>query len=120
VFSAPRETGFQAAIESYNARWQAKVWQRFSHADIAGVQQRSTAYVAACQLKAEKRIAAAKHLRRAYPKDFIFDAKAPLKGRVIFLRRSDEGGRVTVMGRPYKVSANWQHRLVRVEPKSAS
>lgn len=28
VFSPPRETGFQAAIESYNARWQTQVWQR--------------------------------------------------------------------------------------------
>ena len=115
VFSAPRETGFQAAIESYNARWQAKVWQRFIHADMEGVQQRSAAYVAACQRKAEKRITAVKHLRRAYPKSYIFDAKVPLKGTVIFLRRSDEEGRVTVMGRRYEVSTNWQHRLVRVE-----
>ena len=29
VFAPPRETGFQAAIESYNGRWQAKVWRRF-------------------------------------------------------------------------------------------
>ena len=29
VFAPPRETGFQAAVESFNARWQANVWQRF-------------------------------------------------------------------------------------------
>jgi hypothetical protein len=29
VFAPPSETGFQAAIESYNARWQAKAWNRF-------------------------------------------------------------------------------------------
>ncbi len=33
VFAPPRETGFQAAVESFNARWQAKVWQRF-HFDL--------------------------------------------------------------------------------------
>ena len=29
VFAPPRETGFQASIESYNGRWQSKVWNRF-------------------------------------------------------------------------------------------
>ena len=69
----------------------------------------------ACQIKAKQRIAAAMPLRQAYPKDFTFDAAAALKGTVIFLRRSDEEGPVTVMGRHYNVSANWPHRLVRVE-----
>ncbi len=31
VFAPPNETGFQAAIESFNGLWQAKVWQRFEH-----------------------------------------------------------------------------------------
>ena len=30
VFVPPRETGFQAMIEGYNGRWQAKVWARFT------------------------------------------------------------------------------------------
>jgi|GEM_PF-4564958 len=76
---------------------------------------RSAAYVAACQLKAAASIAAASHLRRPCPKHFRTDEKAPLKGTVIFLRRSDEEGRVTVMGRLYALSLDWQHRLVRVE-----
>src|SRR5260370_538114 len=29
VFAPPREPGFQAAIENFNGRWQAKVWCRF-------------------------------------------------------------------------------------------
>jgi len=29
VFAPPRESGFQAAIENFNGRWQAKVWARF-------------------------------------------------------------------------------------------
>ena len=31
VLVPPRETGFQAMIESYNGWWQAKVWSRFQH-----------------------------------------------------------------------------------------
>jgi len=115
VFVPPRETGFQAAIESYNGRWQAKVWLRFKHADMRDLHQRSAAYVQACQLKAAPRILAATHLRRPFPKDFKPALKAPLKDTVIFLRRSNEEGRVTVMGRLYAVSEDWQHRLVRVE-----
>lgn len=34
LFAPPRETGFQAAIESFNGLWQAKVWQRFRHRDL--------------------------------------------------------------------------------------
>ncbi len=29
VFAPPQEPGFQAAIENFNGRWQAKVWSRF-------------------------------------------------------------------------------------------
>ncbi|MDZ4287381.1 MAG: hypothetical protein U0984_05455 [Prosthecobacter sp.] len=115
VFAPPRETGFQAAIESYNARWQAKVWQRFTHPNMTALCQRSDAYVRACQLKAAQRIAKARGLRRAFPARFKVDLKTPLQGTVILLRRSDEKGRVTVLGRLYKIRGNWQHRLVRVE-----
>ena len=115
VFAPPRETGFQAAIESYNARWQAKVWQRFKHIGMPDLNMRSAAYVEACQLKAAALITAAAPLRRPCPKHFKPAAKAALNGTVIFLRRSDEEGRVTVMGRLYEVSSDWQHRLVRVE-----
>ena len=115
VFTPPRETGFQAAIESYNARWQAKVWLRFTHADMQALQQRSTAYVTACQLKAAAHVAVAASLRRALDEPFDFQLKAALKGSVIFLRRSNEEGEVTVMGRRYRVGEHWQHRLVRTE-----
>jgi hypothetical protein len=36
-------------------------------------------------------------------------------GRIIYIRRTDEQGRVIVLGRKYEVSANWSHRLVRCE-----
>ena len=115
VFTPPRETGFQAAIESCNARWQAKVWLRFIHADMQALQQRSTAYVAACRRKATATIAAASGLRRTFAQPFDIELKAALKGCVIFLRRSNEEGEVTVMGRRYRVGGHWQHRLVRIE-----
>ena len=115
VFAPPRETGFQAAIESYNARWQSRVWQRFTHADRQALQSRSAAYVTACEQKNAALIAAAKPLRRPFPDGFQFQPKAPLTQRAIFLKRSNEAGQITVMGRVYDVSADWQHRLVRVE-----
>ena len=38
VFAPPRETGFQADIESFNALWQKKVWQRTHHASAEAAQ----------------------------------------------------------------------------------
>src|SRR3954454_6073445 len=45
VLVPPRETGFQAMIESYNGWWQAKVWARFEHKDLADLQGHSQRYV---------------------------------------------------------------------------
>lgn len=115
VFAPPRETGFQAAIESYNARWQLQVWQRFKHPDFQALQQRSAAYVAACQLKAAASIGKAGALRRACPSAFALQPKRALRGTVIFLRRTNAAGQATVMGRRYLVDPEWQHRLLRVE-----
>jgi hypothetical protein len=115
VFAPPRETGFQAAIESYNARWQSRVWQRFTHTDLTALQHRSASYVDASRTKHALRIGAAAPLRRPLPKPFMFDPKAPLAGTVIFLRRTDGEGTLTVLGRPYPAGQHWQHRLVRAE-----
>ena len=41
VLVPPRETGFQAMIESYNGWWQAKVWSRFQHQDLEDLQGHS-------------------------------------------------------------------------------
>jgi hypothetical protein len=41
VFVPPRETGFQAAIENDNGRWQTKVWARFVHASLDELRSRS-------------------------------------------------------------------------------
>jgi hypothetical protein len=115
VFAPPYETGFQAAIESYNARWQAKVWHRFPHPHLAALRRRSAAYVTAYERKNATLITSAKTWRRPFPETFVFQPKAPLAGTVIFLRRSNETGHLTVLGQRYDVGHDWQHRLVRTE-----
>src|SRR3954451_13533437 len=47
VLVPPRETGFQAMIESYNGWWQAKLWSRFQNHDLVDLQGHSQRYVAA-------------------------------------------------------------------------
>jgi putative transposase len=47
VFAPPRETGIQAAVESFNGRWQRAVWRRFQHADLAALLERSERFLAA-------------------------------------------------------------------------
>ncbi len=81
----------------------------------AALRVRSAADLAACENKSAALIATAQGLRRPFPEDFAFKPKAPLCDTVIFLRRTDETGRLVVLGRRYEVDAHWQHRLVRVE-----
>jgi hypothetical protein len=114
VFAPPRETGFQAAIESYNGRWQAKVWQRFTHASRKTLQSHSAKYVTACRRKAAPRIEAAPP-RRPFPPDWHLDLKAPPKGCIMYLRRTSDAGAVTLLGHTYVVDPHWPHRLVRAE-----
>jgi len=114
VFAPPRETGFQAAIESYNGRWQAKVWNRFEHVDRQTLIERSDRYVAACHKNAARYIEAAPD-RRPFPQDWQLDLEQPLAGRVIYLRRTNEQGQVRLLGRTYPVSSHWCHRLTRCE-----
>lgn len=59
VFVPPREFGFQAAIESCNGRWQAKVWARFHHASLPALQAQSAHYIAASRRRTAARTDAA-------------------------------------------------------------
>jgi len=113
VFAPPRETGFQAAVENYNGRWQAKVWARFEHDALASVLGRSDRFVAAARLRSAARIEAAPP-RRPFPKGWVVDLQT-LRGRVIFLRRSDASGRVSLLGHTFDVDGNWANRLARAE-----
>ena len=114
VFAPPQETGFQAAIESFNGRWQAKVWARFHHASLAALQVRSAQYVAAYRARTAARRDAAPS-RRPFPPSWQFNPRAPLQGQLIFLRRTSERGAVTLLGRTFPVAPLWPHRLVRCE-----
>jgi transposase len=114
VFAPPREPGFQAAIENYNGRWQAKVWARFTHESLGGLQDQSGRYVAASRARAAARIEAAP-ARRPFPEVWALDLQAAPRGRIIYLRRTGATGGVELLGRRFEVDATWPHRLVRAE-----
>ncbi len=114
VFTPPREMGFQAAIESFNARWQAKVWARFHHPNLRAVQHRSARYIRAHRAQAAPRIEAAPP-RHAIPPQWTFNLQAPPQGTIVFLRRTTATGAITLLGRTILVDQHWTHRLVRAE-----
>jgi transposase len=114
VFAPPRETGFQAAIENYNGRWQAKVWQRFEHDNLQTLAGHSDRFVSAVRQRSAPRRDSAP-ARTAFPADWELDLQRPLQGMVIFLRRTNEQGEAELLGRRYLVDRLWPHRLVRAE-----
>lgn len=114
VFAPPRETGFQAAIESFNGRWQTKVFARFEHQSLEQLRERSARYVRAHRQRILARLESAPQ-RRVFPKWFRLDLQASPRGRMIFLRRTDDNGRAYLLGRRFEVDGHWAHRLVRCE-----
>jgi hypothetical protein len=114
VFVPPRETGFQAMIESYNGWWQAKVWSRFQHAHPEDAQGHSRKYVAALLKQRAARLEAAPD-RRAFPANWKLDVKKRPRGRLVFVRRSNGSSAVTLLGRSWPLGQVWPNRLVRCE-----
>ena len=114
VFVPLTEMGFQAAIESYNGWWQARVWLRFRHASVADLCDRSGRHVTALRRHRRPRLEAAPE-RRPFPAGWKLNLQAMPQGRLIYLRRTDGRGGVVVLGQRWQVSENWPHRLVRVE-----
>lgn len=114
VFAPPRESGFQAAIENFNGRWQTKVWARFYHDSLPALQARSRRYIEALRGRAAERIDAAPQ-RRPVPSQGEPDLQAHPEGRIIFLRRTSERGSVSLLGRTFDVDPLWAQRLVRCE-----
>jgi hypothetical protein len=112
VFVPPRETGFQAAIENYNGRWQAKVWSRFQHPSLKALVRRSQKFVAAAHDRSASRIQDAPQ-RRPFPVNWKFNPKLSLTETVIYLRRTNDKGDVSFLGRTFSVDRQWPHRLVR-------
>jgi hypothetical protein len=114
VFVPPREMGFQAAVESYNGWWQARVWSRFRHPDLAQLQERSRRHVAALRQHRAARVEAAP-ARRAFPEGWELNLRARPRGRLVYLRRTNAAGEVTLLGQSWAVSATWPNRLVRCD-----
>jgi transposase len=114
VLVPPREMGFQAMIESYNGWWQSKVWSRWQHASLEDLEQRSGRHVQALRQHRTTRIEAAPD-RRPFPADWKLNLKKRPQGRLIYLRRSNGQGEVTLLGQSWRVSAVWPNRLVRCE-----
>jgi hypothetical protein len=114
VFVPPRETGFQAMIESYNGWWQAKVWSRFHHADLEDLQGHSQRYVQALLQLRAARIEAAPD-RRPFPGTWTLDLKKRPRGQLIYVRRSDGSSAVTLLGQTWPLGQVWPNRLVRCE-----
>lgn len=114
VFAPPREHGLQNGVESYNGRWQEKVWSRFHYQDKAQLQEQSKKYVSAYRKKNAARGERAPS-RRPFPKRWQFDAQAKVSGRIIFIRRSSDKGTVDLLGHRFEVAVHWVHRLIRCE-----
>ncbi len=111
VFAPPREQGFQNQIESFNALWQAKVWHRRRHRNAAQLHGRNTAFLAAHHAKHAPRIEAAPP-RTPFPDPV---PTHPSANMVIFLRRADASGVVTLGRRCIPLPSAFAHRLIRCQ-----
>lgn len=114
VFAPPREMGFQASVESFNGRWQARLWRRFHEPGLAGVRARSDAWIAADRARSAIRIEAAP-ARLPVPTGWSPSEPDRPTGRVVYLRRTDEQGEVTLLRQRFHVTPSWPYRLVRAE-----
>ena len=114
VFVPPLEHGMQNSIEGFNGLWQAKVWQRHRVGSVSELQARSDAYITAHRARSCQAAEAAPP-RRPMPQHFEIDLHAPLRGQMIFIRRTDENGYMHLLGQRFAVSRDWLHRLVRCE-----
>jgi hypothetical protein len=112
IFVPPHEFGFQAAIESYNGRWERAVWNRFNFKNIQEIQTQSDRYVNAVKEKIETKMELADR-RKIIDKSWKFSNKIQEKGTIIFIRRTDNNGCAKVMGHLWELDKNWTHRLFR-------
>lgn len=114
VFVPPGEFGFQAGIESYNGNWETRVWQRFQYHCLAGLVMQSDLHTSRHQARTAARREGAPE-RRPFPTDWQLDLQEHPSGQMIFLRRSNDQGAVSLLGHTLPVDANWTHRLVRCQ-----
>jgi hypothetical protein len=116
VFVPPREIGFQANIERYNGLWQKGVWERFHFKNYQDVVKKSESYVE--QYRDKKRTAIELTFERyEIPKSWKFqnDDNFPLRGKIIFIRRTNNKGCVNILGHDWEIDPLWTNRLLRAE-----
>jgi hypothetical protein len=111
VFAPPRETGFQAKIESFNHLWQAKVWHRRHHTRLAALQKHSRQFISAHRHRHAARIETAparRSLSGPLPREI-------LQPQIVFLRRTTDRGTISVLETSVAVDKHWPNRLVRCQ-----
>lgn len=114
VFAPPLSRGFQADIEAFNRRWQDVVWSRFQFRNRVQVAMQSERFIHAHRERHAVRIEDAPH-RRRFPMNWKSNLQRPLRGKLIFIRITDQSGRVVILGHTFDVSPIWCGRLVRAE-----
>jgi len=115
VFVPPRETGFQAAVENLNGRWQSKVWARFHFGrSRSALLAQSSKFVRALRRRCAERITSAPP-RAPFPSDWQENLQEIAPGTIIYLRRTNDHGQVEMLGHRFDVASNWPHRLIRAE-----
>ena len=114
VFTPPRETGFQAQIENFNGRWQQVVWNRFHHAGLRDLRRVSSRFIRAFRRRHAAREDALP-ARRPLLEGFHLDLRQPVRGKIIYRRRTTEQGKVSLLGHVFPVDRHWPYRLVRCE-----
>lgn len=111
VYAPVAEMGFQGDVEGFNGYWQRRVYARTYGEDPAGIAALSARFLAAVRARRRVRIEGAP-ARRPWP---VSIEPRPTRGRIVFVRRTNGGGEVEVLGRRYLVDRGWPHRLVRAE-----
>ena len=119
VFAPVSEHGFQNAIESYNGKWQEKVWARSEHRWLSTLQRQLARYVVAHRQRRRARIEQAPPRRKFPPQGQYHPEQKVSRGRIIFIRRTNDQGRAEVLGHQYAVAEHWANRLVRGEVNMA-
>jgi hypothetical protein len=114
VFVPPRETGFQAHIERYNGLWQKGVWKRFHFKNRDQLIEQSQRYVEAYRDKKYESIQSSPD-RYEIPDNFVFHYDNLFNGKLFFIKRTDDKGKVNVLGNSFEVDELWTHRLIRIE-----
>jgi transposase len=116
VFAPPAEFGFQAQIENFNGLWRRNVWQRFTHSSLPSLRLRARAFITGHRAEQSAR-GHRRAPRRAFPDRFNFQRTVlrPLRGCIVYIRRTDDLGRLHLLGHRFPIDTRWPNRLVRAE-----